>query len=307
MTSQASIRVGRLTGAVRRRLHLLPYMLALPIIIYEAIFILIPILQEIASSFASDVIGGGPVRWVGLANYERMLKDQYFWKAIGTTLVYMVFVVITSVGLGLISALLINQRFRGRAVVRGIITLPWAFPDVPTVLIFLWMLNPSFGILNVVVRALGVPDNPRWLIDAGWAMPAVIGIVTWKAFPFYGLVILAALQTIPHELYEAAKVDGASTVQSFRYVTLPSIAPTLTLMGLLAAIFAFRQFALIWLSSGGGPAGATETLVIRVYQTAFRFFDFSYAATLGVAGFLTVFVIGVVFVILQRRRALEVG
>jgi multiple sugar transport system permease protein len=215
------------------------------------------------------------------------------------------FVVVTSVGLGLISAMLLNQRFRGRAIARGIITLPWAFPDVPTVLIFLWILNPSFGVINVLVRALGMEQNPRWLIDAGWAMPAVIGIATWKAFPFYSLVILAALQTIPHELYEAARVDGASGVQSFRFVTLPSIAPTLTLMSLLAAIFAFRQFALIWLSSGGGPGGATETLVIRMYNTAFRFFDFSYGATLGVAGFVTVFAIGVVFIVLQRRRAAQ--
>lgn len=307
MTSQASTRVGMATGKLRRRLHLLPYLLALPIVIYEGIFILIPILQEVASSFASDVVGGGPVRWVGLANYERMFKDQYFWKAMGTTLTYMLFVVVTSVGLGLIAALLINGRFRGRAVVRGIITLPWAFPEVPTVLIFLWMLNPSFGIMNVLVRLLGVPENPRWLIDAGWAMPAVIGIATWKAFPFYSLVILASLQTIPHEYYEAAKVDGASTVQSFRFVTLPSIAPTLLLMSLLAAIFAFRQFALIWLSSGGGPARATETLVIQVYNTAFRFFDFSYGATLGVAGFITVFVIGIIFVVIQRRSAAERG
>lgn len=302
MTSQASLYVG--TG-LRRRLHLLPYLLALPIILYEGIFILIPILQEIATSFASDVVGGGPVRWVGLENYQRMFGDANFGRAMRTTLIYMVFVVATSVGLGLISALLLNQRFRGRSIARGIITLPWAFPDVPTVLIFLWILNPSFGIMNVLVRLLGVEQNPRWLIDAGWAMPAVVGIATWKAFPFYSLVILAALQTIPHELYEAAKVDGASAFQSFRFVILPSIAPTLMLMSLLAAIFAFRQFALIWLSSGGGPGGATETLVIRVYNTAFRFFDFSYGATLGVAGFLTVFVIGVIFVIIQRRRAAE--
>lgn len=307
MSSQVATSAGRARGA-NRRLHLLPYLLALPIIVYEGVFVLLPILQELTSSFASDVIGGGPVRWVGLANYQRMFADANFWKAMRTTFTYMVFVVVVSVGIGLISALLLNQKFRGKSIVRGVITLPWAFPDVPTILVFLWMLNPSFGILNVLVRLLpGVEQNPRWLIDAGWAMPSVVGIAVWKAFPFYSLVILAALQTIPHELYEAATVDGASYFQSFRYVTLPSIAPTLVLMAVLASIFAFRQFALIWLSSGGGPGGATETLVLRIYNTAFRFFDFSYGATLGVAGFVTVFVITLVFVVLQRRRAAEMA
>ena len=130
-------------------------------------------------------------------------------------------------------------------------------------------------------------------------------IASWKAFPFYGLVILSVMQSIPNELYEAAKVDGATPRQAFRYVTLPALIPTLMLMGILACIFAFRQFALVFVATGGGPARVTETLVISVYKTAFNSFDFSYGATIGMAGFVAVFAITLVFAYLQRRQEAE--
>jgi multiple sugar transport system permease protein len=185
-------------------------------------------------------------------------------------------------------------------------TLPWAFPDLPTVIIFYWILNPNFGIINVLVRwLLPIDQSPKWLLDINLAMPLVIFIAAWKAFPFYSLVILTVLQSIPHELYEAAKVDGATRLKAFRYVTLPELIPTLMLMGVLACIFAFRQFTLIFLSTGGGPARVTETLVISVYKTAFNSFDFSYGATIGVAGFIAVFAITLLFAFLQRRQERE--
>lgn len=289
----------------RPRRNYLPYLLVLPILIYEAIFIIFPIAQQFLTSFSNNVVGIGTVRWVGLRNYERLFSDDNFWTAISVTLVYMFFVVLISVGIGLFSALLLNQKFRGQRVARSIITIPWAFPDVPTVLVFVWMLNPSFGVMNLFARALpGIDENLRWLTDPNLAMPLVIMIAVWKAFPFYSLVILSTLQAIPNEQYEAAKVDGANRLQSFRFVTLPEILPTLMLMAVLACIFAFRQFTLIWLTTGGGPfGGITETLVIRVYQTAFRFFDLSYGATLGVAGFVIVLSITLIFIYVQQRQA----
>jgi multiple sugar transport system permease protein len=298
----------RAAGVVEnRRRDYLPYLLALPIIIYEGIFILIPIIQQFGSSFTSDVIGFGAARWVGLDNYERLLNDRNFWNAVRVTLTFMVATVIVAVGIGLISALIMNQRFRGRSVARTIMTLPWAFPDLSTVLVFLWLFNHNFGVLNIFARALlpWLEENPRWLLDPNLAMPLVVAIAAWKAFPFYGLVTLSVMQSIPHELYEAAKVDGANSLQSFRYVTLPEIIPTLMLMGVLACIFSFRQFVLIWLATGGGPGRVTETLVIAVYKAAFASFDFSYGATIGVAGFVVVFAITLVFAYLQRRQAAE--
>ena len=307
MAVQARTNVLAARPIIKNRRDYLPYMLALPIIIYEAIFILIPILQQFGSSFTSDVIGMGPVKWVGLQNYDRMLSDRYFWNSMKVTLVFMVGTVIIAVGTGLLAALILNQRFKGRTVARAIMTLPWAFPDLPTVLIFLWILNPNFGIINVLAHTVmpWLEQNPKWLLDLNLALPLVVMIASWKAFPFYGLVILSVMQSIPNELYEAAKVDGATPRQAFRYVTLPALIPTLMLMGILACIFAFRQFALVFVATGGGPARVTETLVISVYKTAFNSFDFSYGATIGMAGFVAVFAITLVFAYLQRRQEAE--
>jgi multiple sugar transport system permease protein len=285
----------------------LPYLLALPIIIYESVFILIPIIQQVGSSFTSDVIGLGTVKFVGLANYNRLFHDAKFFNSLKVTLLFMLGTVVFAVGAGLLSAIIMNRNFRGRSVARTIITLPWAFPDLPTIIVFYWILNPNFGVINVFVRALlpGLTQNPKWLLDLNLALPLVVAIASWKAFPFYGLVTLAAMQSIPHELYEAAKVDGANPRQSFRYITLPALLPTLMLLGVLACIFAFRQFVLIFLATGGGPGRVTETLVISVYKTAFSAFDFSYGATIGVAGFIVVFAITLLFSYFQRRQEAE--
>ena len=138
-------------------------------------------------------------------------------------------------------------------------------------------------------------------------MLSVVLITAWKGFPFYSLVILAALQTVPAELAEAARVDGATKVQAFFAVTLPGITPTLLLLTVLASIYSFKQFTLIWLLTGGGPSGATETIVIEIYNTAFRFYDFPYAGALGVAGFVMALSIALVFLAVQRRQELEVS
>jgi multiple sugar transport system permease protein len=285
----------------------LPYLLALPIVVYEALFIVYPIFLGLRSSLYQQPLGGQE-RWAGLANYGRMLGDAGFWAVMRTTLIYMLAVVVVAVGFGLFAALVLNRQFRGRTAARGLMTVPWAFPDVPTVLVFLWMLNPNFGVMNVFARFLPwVDQSPTWLLDPTLAKLSVILITAWKGFPFYSLVILAALQTVSHDLTEAARVDGANKAQAFLAVTLPAITPTLLLLTVLASIFSFKQFTLIWLLTGGGPAGATNTIAIEIYNTAFRFYDFSYAAVLGVAGFVMALSIALVFLAVQRRQELEVG
>jgi multiple sugar transport system permease protein len=285
----------------------LPYVLVLPIVAYEAVFILYPIFLGIRSSFYKQPLGGQE-RWVGLANYARMFADPGFWTVMRTTLLYMLAVVVVAVGFGLFAALVLNRQFRGRTIARGLMTVPWAFPDVPTVLIFLWMLNPNFGVMNVFSGFLPwVEGNPTWLLDRGLAFASVVLVTAWKGFPFYSLVILAALQSVPADLVEAARVDGASPRQAFFAVTLPVISPTLLLLTVLASIYSFKQFTIIWLLTGGGPVGATETIAIRIYNTAFRFYDFSYAGVLGVAGFVLALTVALVFLAIQRRQELEVA
>jgi len=282
----------------------LPYVLVSLIVGYLSVFNLFPITQPFLTSFSNNVVGVDEVRWVGLRNYERLWEEDDCWFSLRVTFICMFFVVIGSVSLGLLSALLLNRRFRGRSVARSAIAIPWAFPEISAVLVFLWMCNPTFGVLNVFSRLIPfIDENLNWLSDPDLAMPLVIVLSVWKAFPFTFLVILAALQTVPRDRYEAAEVDGANRLQAFRFITIPEIAPTPILMAVLMSIFAFKQFTLIWLTTGGGPyGGITETLVLGIYQTAFRFFDLAYGTTLGVAGFVIVLCLTLLFVYVQQRQ-----
>jgi multiple sugar transport system permease protein len=297
----------RAPARARRRLHILPYALVLPIVVFESAMIVYPILLGIYDSFRKiELATNRPPEWVGLANYQRMLADPDFWKVMQTTLIFTGLVILVAVGAGLFTALLFNRPFRFRSVARAFLMMPWAFPEVPVVMIFIWILSPQFGVVNILARMVpGVTQNPQWLQVAPLAMAWVVLISSWKAFPFYSLVILAALQSVPQELYEAATVDGANPLQSFQYVTLPGIGTTLELLVVLAMIFSFKQFTIIYLMTGGGPSGATETIVMRIFNTAFRFYDYSYATAIGVAGFLVSLVIAFFFIVLQARRARE--
>lgn len=292
-----------------RRLRLLPYLLALPIVLYELILIVYPIGQGIYGSFQQiELAANEPPTWVGLKNYTRMFNDPGFWQVMKTTIVFTGLVIIVAIGAGLATALLFNRPFRFRPAARAMLMLPWAFPDVPVAMIFLWILSPQFGVINLLARLLpGVTENPQWLQVPSLAMAWMVLITSWKAFPFYSLVVLAALQAVPQELYEAAKVDGANALQLFWSITIPSIRTTLELLVVLASIFSFKQFTFIFLMTGGGPSGATETIVMRIYNTAFRFYDYSYATAFGVAGFVVSLVIAFFFILLQTRRAQENG
>lgn len=285
----------------------LPYLLVLPIILFEGALIVYPILQGIYGSFTRiELASNRPAQWVGLDNYVRMFNDPSFWKVMQTTLIFTGLVIIVAIGAGLLTALLFNNSFYGRPFARSLMMMPWAFPEVPVVMIFLWILSPQFGVVNLLVRWIpGITQNPQWLQVPWMAMMWMVLIASWKAFPFYSLVILSALQSVPGEIYEAAKVDGANPWQLFWRITLPSIGTTLELLVVLASIFSFKQFTIIYLMTGGGPIGATETIVIRIYNTAFRFYDYSYATALGVSGFVVSLVIAFFFVVLQARRAQE--
>ncbi len=285
----------------------LPYLLALPILIYEAIFILYPMAVGVKYSLTNIEFGSSSAPWVGFANYHRMLTDHTFWMAVRITLEYSLAVIVVALSVALGTALLMNRAFRGRSILRALLTTPWAFPDIPTTIIFLWMMNPLFGVLSEMARWLPwIHNSPNWTLDPHLALATIVLISVWKGFPFYSLVILAALQGVPRELHEAAIVDGANGLTRFRYVTFPAIKPTLMLLALLAFIFSYQQYTLIWQTTGGGPALATQTLAILIWNEAFAYFDYSYAAAVGVAGFVQAILAALLFVFLERQaRAAE--
>jgi len=283
------------------------YILAVPLVLYEAIFLFYPMAEGVRDSLSNVETGSTTQKWVGLANYQRMLSDPVFWQTIQNTVVYAVSVIVLALTVALGTALLMNRPFRGRPIFRAVLTTPWAFPDIPTAIAFVWMMSPPNDVLGEIARWIpGVHTTPLWLQDPLWALVSIVLISVWKGFPFYALVILAALQGVPAEIYEAAKVDGANAWHRFRSVTYPGILPTLMLLALLAFIFSFQQFTLIWKTTGGGPVNATQTISIMIYNTAFQFFDYSYASAIGVAGFVLSMLAAVLFVFLERRvRAAE--
>ena len=214
------------------------------------------------------------------------------------------FILVVSTGM----ALLVNRPFKGRTLARGLITLPWAFPEVAAVLLWLWMFNQQYGILGQLVLSLRLTSGTApWLTDPSWAMLSLILMTVWKIFPFYTLVILTALQTIQQELYEAARIDGANPVQSFFHITLPGIMPVFSVLTLLVTIWSLQRFTSIWLLTGGGPANATETLSIKVYNAAFRFHDLGYGSTIGVVGLVLSLGVAALYFTTERRLGIEKG
>jgi multiple sugar transport system permease protein len=281
-------------------------LLAVPVVLYEGLFIVYPIAQGILSSFTQTELAGAPPRFTGLANYIRLFGDPDMGLVVLTTIGLTLASVIPALTAGLVVALTLHNNFRGRVLVRTLVMLPWALPDLPVLMVFSWMLNPIFGVFNVFARLVpGVNENLQWLNDPYLARLAVVVIGTWKAYPFYALVLLAALQGISDQLYEAARVDGANSFQLFQHVTLPSVLPTLALLTLLALIFSIKGFSLVYLLTGGGPDLATETLVLHIYKTAFRFYDYSYGQTMGTVGLSGSVLLAVVFFYFDRRRNAE--
>jgi multiple sugar transport system permease protein len=238
---------------------------------------------------------------LSVANYARLAGDERLVGAIATTFAYVVITASVALTLGLLMALILNTKFRGRAFARAIFLLPWVLPDIPTVAVFDWMLNPTFGVANYPLHVLGL-ENTDWLSEDGTALGAVIMMTIWKATPFFGLVSLAALQSVPGDLLDAAKVDGANRVRSFFAVTLPWIRPALATLFVLGVLLLLQQFALIWLLTRGGPDNATSTLPLLVYQMTTRYFEPSYGAAIGNVGLLIATIIAAVFVVAQQRR-----
>jgi multiple sugar transport system permease protein len=287
-------------GRRRRPWWWLPYALVIPILAYEGVFIIYPIVKGIRTSFQSQQLGshGG----FSLTNFKRMYHDPIFWQVLRTTLEFTAVVVVLVLVVGLAIALLLNWSFKGRGVVRGVLAIPWAIPDIPTILTFVLMMDPNFGIINRMAGWLpGVGHHHAWLTDPNLAFVSIVIITVWKGFPFYALILLSALQSVPDELIEAAKVDGAGALRRFRSVVLPAIMPTLALLAVLAFIYSMQQFSLIYLSTGGGPGNQTTTLSVQIYNEAFQFFNYTYASALAVVGLLLSILGTALFVLIERR------
>jgi multiple sugar transport system permease protein len=242
-----------------------------------------------------------PPAWAGLENYRAMLESALFWEVFGNTFYFVVLAVPFAVGGSLFLALLVNQRLRGMAFFRTVYFMPVVSSMVAVALVWSWIYNPEYGLLNdVLSRWFGV-RGPEWLADPLWAMPALVIVTVWKGLGYNMLLFLAGLQNIPQELYDAALTDGARAWSRFKHVTLPILSPTTFFVVVISIINAFQVFEQTFILTRGGPANATRTLSYFIYENAFQFFRMGYASAMAVVLFILLFSITLIQLRLQKR------
>ncbi len=268
------------------------YLLVGPLVLWLVITIMLPLLYAVYVGFTDAGIIGTEADFIGLENYATVLGDAEFRSAFGRSLIWAVGGAVVQTVLAFATALALNQAFRGRRFARTWIILSWIIPTIVIAILWRWMLNASYGVVNFFVTTLGISEAPiDFLGSPKWALPTVIMINAWRWFPFLALLILAGLQSIPGELYEAAKVDGANATQRFFNITMPQLQPVLYVVGLIGTLWAFQIFDVIWLLTQGGPSGTTQTLPVMIYDRAFNGFAMGEASAISVllCAFLLIF------------------
>lgn len=271
------------------------YLFLAPYLLVFLLFLLLPTLASIGVSFTQWGVLGTP-RWLGLANYSTILSDQMFWQAFRNTLYFALLTVPPLVAGSIGLAVLFNQSLRGRVVARTVVFMPYAIMVTVIGMLWRWMFNANFGLVNYYLGALGLPQV-AWLTNTAWAMPGVAVGTAWWQIGTNMVIYLAGLQEIPVELYEAARVDGAGSWQSFRHITLPGLYLMHVFVVPLSVIASLRAFGQILVMTHGGPLGSTYVLVQHLYATGWVNFRMGEASAVGVILLLTTFV----FTIFQLR------
>ncbi|UOK71878.1 carbohydrate ABC transporter permease [Ancylobacter polymorphus] len=248
-------------------------------------FVVMPVMFSVSLSFYRMESFVGAPEWVGLYNYTSVLSDFEFWRALASGSIYALLSIVLQLVLGIGLALILNQSFPGRGLVRGVSILPYLLPTVIVVLTFKWMVDGSVGVITNLLEAFGLPEV-RWFETPHAAMMSNVLVSVWMWTPFVTTCFLAGLQTVPDSLYEAARVDGTNAWQRFIHVTLPMLKPILTVVILLRGIWMFNKFDVIWLMTKGGPLGSTENLAVLSYRRAFTQFDVGGGAAVATLSFL---------------------
>jgi multiple sugar transport system permease protein len=292
----------RLSGTARERLF--GYGLLLPTLAVIALVILYPLAEGFRLSLIRmKLTSAAPPRFIGIDNDLQLLHDPGFWSSLRVTLIWTVANVVAQLVLGLGLALLLNEQLKARGLYRSIALIPYIVPSVVAALIWRWMYDGSSGIINAILLKLGIIDAYRpWLGEIDTALPAVIIESIWKGTPFVMILLLAGLQTITPDIYEAGAIDGASAWQRFRDITLPLLQPTLAVATILTTVYTVNNFNAIWLMTQGGPLGSTEILFVRAYKVAFSRFDFGMAAAISVVLFGLLAIFAAIYIFLVERE-----
>lgn len=293
----------RRVSQLKRRLT--PYGFLTPTGVLLLILMVTPIIMVISYSLLDGVITNKNPAFIGFENYAEVLTDPVFVTAVRNTLVFTLTSVVVHFGIGLGFALMLNSPLLGdriKGLFRVIYILPWLFTVAIVAVLWRLLLSPN-GVVNYLLDTVGLTDgSTEWLANPSTALAAVTFINIWSGYPFFMISLLAGLQGIPRELYEAARVDGAGAWKQFRHVTLPQLKPIIISMALLDFIWTTQQFALIWMTTGGGPIDATEVLSTFTYKLAFTRYDFSVASAAAVLVLLMSMVLAFFYVRHQKSR-----
>jgi multiple sugar transport system permease protein len=271
--------------------RLMPYFFIGPALLALVALVVYPLLYGVYISFFKTNLAN---KWdfVGLKNYISVFSDGVFVKQLGVTLKFTAIVVLAHFIIGIFLAMLLNQSRPGITFFRTILVLPWLMPEVVIALIFKWIMNPLYGLLNYGMQLLGLSEGGvSWLGDTKYAFISVVLVCIWKGYPLVMVNALAALQSVSTDIYEAAKVDGANNIQTFFRIILPSIKPVLATTLILDTVWWFKHYTIVYLMTKGGPGSDTSIVSIEIYKQAFDYFNFGKAASMSVVVFFVCLII----------------
>jgi multiple sugar transport system permease protein len=270
-----------------------------PLVIFISFFIFIPICGTFWTSLWRDVAFISN-KFIGLGNYLRLLHDQHFWQSVFFTLLFPLFSVAIEMLFGMVFALVLNETFRFRGILRGISLIPWAIPSIVGARIWQLMYRYDYGLANIFLKMLGI-QSINWLGSPISAFAALVLADVWRTTPFVAIILLAGLQTVPNDIYDQAQIDGSNFIQRFFKITVPLIKPVIIIALLFRTIDAIRVFDLIYIITEGGPGGVTTSLSLYGYKF-FLLGDFGYGSTISVILFLISFIIALIYIKVGRIR-----
>ena len=270
-----------------------------PALIVVLAVIVFPWLFTIWMSFNEWKVGS-PTTFVGFANYLRLPADPRFVEAVGHTLSYTALSVLLPLVLGTFAAVIFHARFPGRGVLRALFIMPMMATPVAIALVWTMMFHPQLGVLNYLLSLVGLPPQ-LWVFHPATVIPSLVLVETWQWTPLVMLIVLGGIAALPTEPYESAQIDGASTWQMFRYITLPLIAPFLLIAAMIRGIDAVKSFDIIFAITQGGPGAASETINLYLYSVAFVYYDLGYASAIAVVFFALIVALTAVLLVLRRR------
>lgn len=274
-----------------------PWLFLLPVLVILLLLFGYPLINSIIMAFQNyKLTAPNDIQFNGLENFAKLFGDPDSMMILKNSFIYVVASVLGQFLLGMTLALALKKQFRGRGIYQSIVFLPWAFSGFVVGLIFRWSFNGEYGVVNNLLMKFGLIDNNiAWLGTPGFSLAVVIMAMIWMGIPFFAIMILAALQSIPSDVYEAADVDGCGTIRQFFQITLPYIKPTLITTVLLRTIWIFNSLDLVVIITDGGPANTSQTLPAYMYSKAFGSYDFGFAAALGVILMLILGIYAMVF------------